>query len=158
MKRRYRRWAECEDRYLKEHYTDGSITVRCLADMLKRTEGAVARRASQLGLYKSDEYKRQKLEEARKNGEDLTYPPREVQDATYTNVCVYVLEGKSYEYIAKELKRPAWQIKEIYETAVKSGRLAAIKESRSGRYINAISPHYPIPKGFKWQGVKPNKE
>lgn len=158
MKRRYRRWAECEDRYLKEHYTDGSITVRCLADMLKRTEGAVARRASQLGLYKSDEYKRQKLEEARKNGEGLTYPPREVQDATYTNVCVYVLEGKSYEYIAKELKRPAWQIKEIYETAVKSGRLAAIKESRSGRYINAISPHYPIPKGFRWQGVKPNKE
>lgn len=49
MKRGYRRWAECEDRYLKEHYTDGSITVRCLADILKRTEGAVSRRASQLG-------------------------------------------------------------------------------------------------------------
>ena len=154
MKRRYRKWAECEDRYPKEHYTDGSITVRCLADILKRTEGAVARRASQLGLYKSDEYKRQKLEEARKNGEDLTYPPREVQDATYTNVCVYVLEGKSYEYIAKELKRPAEQIKEIYETAVKSGRLAAIKESRSGRYINAVSPHYNIPNSFKVQGYK----
>lgn len=157
MKRMYRRWAKCEDRYLKEHYTDESVTVRHLADILKRTEGAVARRASQLGLYKSDEYKRQKLEEARKNGAE-EYPPREVQDATYTNVCVYVLEGKSYEYIAKELKRPVRQIKEIYETAVKSGRLAAIKESRSGRYINALSPHYPVPKGFKWQGVKPNKE
>ncbi len=152
-----KRWAKCEDRYLKEHYTDESVTVRHLADILKRTEGAVARRASQLGLYKSDEYKRQKLEEARKNT-TKECPPREVQDATYTNVCVYVLEGKSYEYTAKELKRPAWQIKEIYETAVKSGRLAAIKESRSGRYINAISPHYPVPKGFKWQGVKPNKE
>lgn len=153
MKRMYRRWAKCEDRYLKEHYTDESVTVRHLADILKRTEGAVARRASQLGLYKSDEYKRQKLEEARKNGAE-EYPPREVQDATYTNVCVYVLEGKSYEYIAKELKRPAEQIKEIYETAVKSGRLAAIKESRSGRYINALSPHYNIPNSFKVQGYK----
>lgn len=153
MKRMYRRWAKCEDRYLKEHYTDESVTVRHLADILKRTEGAVARRASQLGLYKSDEYKRQKLEEARKNGAE-EYPPREVQDATYTNVCVYVLEGKSYEYIAKELKRPAEQIKEIYETAVKSGRLAAIKESRSGRYINAVSPHYNIPNSFKAQGYK----
>lgn len=153
MKRMYRRWAKCEDRYLKEHYTDESVTVRHLADILKRTEGAVARRASQLGLYKSDEYKRQKLEEARKNGVE-EYPPREVQDATYTNVCVYVLEGKSYEYIAKELKRPAEQIKEIYETAVKSGRLAAIKESRSGRYINAVSPHYNIPNSFKVQGYK----
>ncbi len=153
MKRMYRRWAKCEDRYLKEHYTDESVTVRHLADILKRTEGAVARRASQLGLYKSDEYKRQKLEEARKNGAE-EYPPREVQDATYTNVCVYVLEGKSYEYIAKELKRPAEQIKEIYETAVKSGRLAAIKESRSGRYINAVSPHYNIPNSFKVQGYK----
>ena len=153
MKRMYRRWAKCEDRYLKEHYTDESVTVRHLADILKRTEGAVARRASQLGLYKSDEYKRQKLEEARKNGAE-EYPPREVQDATYTNVCVYVLEGKSYEYIAKELKRPAEQIKEIYETAVKSGRLAAIKESRSYRYINALSPHYNIPNSFKVQGYK----
>lgn len=153
MKRMYRRWAKCEDRYLKEHYTDESVTVRHLADILKRTEGAVARRASQLGLYKSDEYKRQKHEEARKNGAE-EYPPREVQDATYTNVCVYVLEGKSYEYIAKELKRPAEQIKEIYETAVKSGRLAAIKESRSGRYINAVSPHYNIPNSFKVQGYK----
>lgn len=153
MKRMYRRWAKCEDRYLKEHYTDESVTVRHLADILKRTEGAVARRASQLGLYKSDEYKRQKLEEARKNT-TKECPPREVQDATYTNVCVYVLEGKSYEYIAKELKRPAWQIKEIYETAVKSGRLAAIKESRSGRYINAVSPHYNIPNSFKVQGYK----
>ena len=153
MKRMYRRWAKCEDRYLKEHYTDESVTVRHLADILKRTEGAVARRASQLGLYKSDEYKRQKLEEARKNGAE-EYPPREVQDATYTNVCVYVLEGKSYEYIAKELKRPAEQIKEIYETAVKSGRLAAIKESRSGRYINALLPHYNIPNSFKVQGYK----
>ena len=153
MKRMYRRWAKCEDRYLKEHYTDESVTVRHLADILKRTEGAVARRASQLGLYKSDEYKRQKLEEARKNGAE-EYPPREVQDATYTNVCVYVLEGKSYEYIAKELKRPVRQIKEIYETAVKSGRLAAIKESRSGRYINALSPHYNIPNSFKVQGYK----
>ena len=153
MKRMYRRWAKCEDRYLKEHYTDESVTVRHLADILKRTEGAVARRASQLGLYKSDEYKRQKLEEARKNGAE-EYPPREVQDATYTNVCVYVLEGKSYEYIAKELKRPAEQIKEIYETAVKSGRLAAIKESRSDRYINALSPHYNIPNSFKVQGYK----
>lgn len=153
MKRMYRRWAKCEDRYLKEHYTDESVTVRHLADILKRTEGAVARRASQLGLYKSDEYKRQKLEEARKNT-TKECPPREVQDATYTNVCVYVLEGKSYEYIAKELKRPAEQIKEIYETAVKSGRLAAIKESRSGRYINAVSPHYNIPNSFKVQGYK----
>jgi hypothetical protein len=153
MKRMYRRWAKCEDRYLKEHYTDESVTVRHLADILKRTEGAVARRASQLGLYKSDEYKRQKLEEARKNGAE-EYPPREVQDATYTNVCVYVLEGKGYEYIAKELKRPVRQIKEIYETAVKSGRLAAIKESRSGRYINAVSPHYNIPNSFKVQGYK----
>lgn len=68
MKRMYRRWAKCEDRYLKEHYTDESVTVRHLADILKRTEGAVARRASQLGLYKSDEYKRQKLQAARELG------------------------------------------------------------------------------------------
>lgn len=152
-----KRWAKCEDRYLKEHYENESITVRQIADMLGRKEGAIAHRANSLGLYRGQKYNKRKFEEMRKNT-TRECPPREVQDATYTNVCVYVLEGKSYEYIAKELKRPAWQIKEIYETAVKSGRLAAIKESRSGRYINAISPHYPVPKGFRWQGVKPNKE
>lgn len=148
-----KRWAKCEDRYLKEHYENESITVRQIADMLGRKEGAIAHRANSLGLYRGQKYNKRKFEEMRKNT-TKECPPREVQDATYTNVCVYVLDGRSYEYIAKELKRPAWQIKEIYETAVKSGRLAAIKESRSGRYINALSPHYNIPNSFKVQGYK----
>ena len=153
MNRKNRKWEDWEIRYLEDNYETGSMTVIEMADRIGRTYGAVLTEAKKLGLKR----KRKSYPQQFRNGAE-EYPPREVQDATYTNVCVYVLEGKSYEYIAKELKRPAEQIKEIYETAVKSGRLAAIKESRSGRYINALSPHYPVPKGFKWQGVKPNKE
>ena len=149
MNRKNRKWENWEIQYLEDNYETGSMTVIEMADRIGRTYGAVLTEAKKLGLKrKRKSYPRQ----FRNTAEE--YPPREVQDATYTNVCVYVLDGKSYEYIAKELKRPAEQIKEIYETAVKSGRLAAIKESRSGRYINAVSPHYNIPNSFKVQGYK----
>lgn len=149
MNRKNRKWEDWEIQYLEDNYETGSMTVIEMADRIGRTYGAVLAEAKNLGLKRKRKSYPQQYRNTTKE-----CPPREVQDATYTNVCVYVLEGKSYEYIAKELKRPVRQIKEIYETAVKSGRLAAIKESRSGRYINAVSPHYNIPNSFKVQGYK----
>lgn len=148
-----RRWAKCEDRYLKEHYEDKSITVRQIADMLGRKEGAVAYRANSLGLYRGQKYNKRKFEEMRKNSAKEC-PPREVQDASYTNICASVLDGDSFEKIARGTNRPVEQVKEIYEAGVRKGRLDAIKRYRSDGYAAAKSRHYNIPKGFKCQGCK----
>ena len=148
-----KRWAKCEDRYLKEHYENESITVRQIADMLGRKEGAIAHRANSLGLYRGQKYNKRKFEEMRKNGAE-EYPPREVQDASYTNICASVLDGDSFEKIARDTNRPVEQVKEIYEAGVRNGRLDAIKRYRADGYVAAKSRHYNIPKGFKWQGCK----
>jgi len=149
VNRKNRKWEDWEIRYLEDNYETGSMTVIKMADHIGRTYGAVLTEAKKLGLKRKRKIYPQQYRSRAKE-----CPPREVQDATYTNVCAYVLEGKSYEYIAKELNRPAWQIKEIYEAGVRKGRLDAIKRYRADGYAAAKSRHYDIPKGFKAQGHK----
>ena len=117
-------------------------------DRIGRTYGAVLAEAKKLGLKR----KRKIYPQQYRNR--VKVKPREVQDASYTNICASVLDGDSFEKIARETNRPVQQVKEIYEAGVRKGRLAAIKRYRADGYAAAKSRHYDIPKGFKWQGCK----
>ncbi len=148
MNRKNRKWENWEIRYLEDNYETGSMTVAGMADHIGRTYGAVLTEAKKLGLKR----KRKSYPEQFRNIAKIK--PREVQDASYTNICASVLDGDSFEKIARETNRPAWQVKEIYEAGVKKGRLDAIKRYRADGYAAAKSRHYNIPKGFKAQGHK----
>ena len=149
MNRKNRKWEDWEIRYLEDNYETGSMTVIEMADRIGRTYGAVLTEAKKLGLKRKRKIYPQQYRSRAKES-----PPREVQDASYTNICASVLDGDSFEKIARETSRPAWQVKEIYEAGVKKGRLDAIKRYRADGYAAAKSRHYNIPKGFKAQGHK----
>lgn len=150
-----KKWAECEIRFLKEYYENASMTVREIADMIDRPEGAITHKANKLGLYRGQRYNKRKREQRRKSDGKKAVPPREIQDASYTNICASVLDGDSFEKIAEDTNRPVAQVKEIYEQGVRRGRLDAIKRYRESGYLSATRPrHYSIPKGFKAQGYK----
>ena len=152
MNRKNRKWEDWEIRYLEGNYETGSMTVIEMAAHIGRTYGAVLTEAKKLGLKR----KRKIYPQQYRNR--VKVKPREVQDASYTNICASVLDGDSFEKIARDTNRPVEQVKEIYEAGVRKGRLDAIKRYRSDGYVAAKSRHYNIPKGFKWQGCKTDKE
>ena len=145
-------WAECEIRFLKKHYTDRNMSIGEISKMLGRPYSGVTAKASQLGLYRD---KTNTPNPMRKRMGKKAVPPREIQDASYTNICASVLDGDSFEKIAEDTNRPVAQVKEIYEQGVRRGRLDAIKRYRENGYLSAARPrHYSVPKGFKAQGYK----
>jgi len=47
--RAYEVWSEAEDNYLRAHFKHG-VTIKFMADYLKRTNGAISSRLRKLGL------------------------------------------------------------------------------------------------------------
>lgn len=106
MNRKNRKWEDWEIRYLEGNYETGSMTVIEMAAHIGRTYGAVLTEAKKLGLKR----KRKIYPQQYRNR--VKVKPREVQDASYTNICASVLDGDSFEKIARDTNRPVEQVKE----------------------------------------------
>ena len=150
--RKNRKWENWEIQYLKDNYETGSMTVIEMAAHIGRTYGAVLTEAKKLGLKR----KRKIYPQQYRNR--VKVKPREVQDASYTNICASVLDGDSFEKIARDTNRPVEQVKEIYEAGVRKGRLDAIKRYRSDGYAGQSHGIITFRKALSGRAAKTDKE
>lgn len=127
-----KQWTKREIEILKANYAKMSASE--LSKLLRRPADSIWVKAKSLGVRK-----RTTRASKGKNGE------RPIQDASYTNVCACVLDGLSFEEIAKLTNRSVEQVKKIYNDGVKMGRLAAIKRYRADNYVLAKTNHYRTP-------------